>query len=365
MKFYQIPLKSVERVTADSVMLTLDVTDHKEAFQYAPGQYITFCFNLKEEDLHRSYSVCSAPFENEFRVAVKEVDGGRVSSHANRKLQAGTIMNVRPPEGNFKIATDANQQRHIVLFGAGSGITPLISIAKAVLHDEPNSHVTLFYGNSNKESIMFYKELDALAEDDRMDVYHILTDGSTGVPLFTGRINFGKTIELLYNFVKDDLPKEYFVCGPSGMMSSVRNALLDNGIDEKFIHMEFFENPGQEFTEEAAVRSNSEADASSQEADEDGFEGESEVTIVLDDEEFKFELDTQGTSVLSAALEAGADAPYSCQGGVCTTCRAKLVEGKVRMDSNFALTDQEMKEGYILTCQSHPTSPKIKVSYDD
>lgn len=365
MKFYQIPLKSVERVTADSVVLTLDVKDHKDAFQYAPGQYITFCFNLKDEELHRSYSVCSAPHETEFRVAVKEVEGGRASSHANRNLQAGTIMNVRPPEGNFKITTDVGNQRHIVLFGAGSGITPLISIAKAVLNDEPNSRVTLFYGNRDKESIMFYKELDALAVDERMDVYHILTDGSTGVPLFSGRINFGKTIELLYNFVKDEMPKEYFVCGPSGMMSSVRNALLDNGIDQKFIHMEFFENPGQEFTAKLAPNSSEAADANAAEEDEDGFEGEAQVTVVLDDEEFEFELNTQGTSVLSAALEAGADAPYSCQGGVCTTCRAKLVEGKVRMDSNFALTDQEMKEGYILTCQSHPTSAKIKVSYDD
>lgn len=359
MKFYQIPLKRIERVTADSVMLTLDISEHKEAFKYAPGQYITFSYPVKDEHHNRSYSVCSAPYEDEFRVAVKEVEGGRVSTHANRKLTAGAIMNVRPPEGNFKIETNANLERHIVLFGAGSGITPLLSIAKAVLHDEPKSKVTLFYGNRNKESIMFYDEIDQLAIDDRMTVYHVLTDGSTGVPLFTGRINFGKTFELLYNFVKDDLPKDYFICGPSGMMSSVQNALIDNGISEEHIHLEFFENPGQDFAasahkEELAV-----------EGSGDDFEGEAEVTIVLDDETFEFELSTQGTCVLDAALEAGADAPFSCQGGVCTTCRAKLLEGTVRMESNFALTDQELKEGYILTCQAHPTSKKIKVSYDD
>ncbi len=359
MKFYQIPLKRVERVTADSVMLTLDVSGHREAFRYAPGQYITFCYPVKDAELNRSYSVCSAPHEEEFRVAVKEVEGGRVSSHANRKLEAGTIMNVHPPEGNFKIETNADLERHIVLFGAGSGITPLLSIAKAVLHDEPKSKVTLFYGNRNKASIMFYDEIDRLAVDERMTVYHVLTDGSTGVPLFTGRINFGKTLELLYNFVKDDLPKDYFICGPSGMMSSVQNALLDNGIPKEHINLEFFENPGQDFAtsiskEEVPIEDNTE-----------DFEGDVEVIVVLDDETFEFELSTQGSCVLDAALEAGADAPFSCQGGVCTTCKAKLIEGTVRMDSNFALTDQELKEGYILTCQAHPTSKKIKLSYDD
>jgi ring-1,2-phenylacetyl-CoA epoxidase subunit PaaE len=356
-RFLPLRVKRIERETPDSVKVTLDTEGYREAFDFLPGQYITFCFNLKGDDLRRAYSLCTAPHENEIQVAVKEIDAGRVSVHANRTLKVGDPMQVMPPEGNFFLQTSPEAQRHIVLFGAGSGITPLISIAKAVLHDEPLSRVTLFYGNKGRESIMFYRDLDRLAQNNRMDVYHILTDGSTGTPLFSGRITFGKTLELLYNFVNDDLDKEYFVCGPSGMMTSVKNALTDAEIPKEKIHLEYFENPDKPATQKVTP-----TPAAIQEKE---FGQRATVELVLDAATFNFAIEDEKKSVLDAALAAGADAPFSCQGGVCTSCRAKLLEGSVRMDSNFALTDQELKEGYILTCQAHPTSAHIKVSYDD
>lgn len=350
-------VKRIERETLNSVKVTLDIEGYREAFDFLPGQYITFCFNLKGEELRRAYSLCTAPHENEIQVAVKEIEAGRVSVHANRTLKVGDPMQVMPPEGNFFVRTSPESQRHIVLFGAGSGITPLISIAKAILHDEPLSKVTLFFGNRNKESIMFYRELDRLAQNDRMDVYHILSDGSTGTPLFSGRMTFGKTLELLYTFVTDDLDKEYFVCGPVGMMKSVKNALEDSQIPTEKIHLEYFENP---------EKSNTPKPAPAPSVIQDKPFGQSAtVEVILDAATFHFDLADEKKTVLDGALAAGADAPFSCQGGVCTSCRAKLLEGSVRMDSNFALTDQELKEGYILTCQAHPTSAHIKVSYDE
>lgn len=354
-----LKVKRIERETHDSVRVTLDMGDHANAFSFLPGQYITFCFNLKGEALRRAYSICTAPHENELQVAVKEVDAGRVSLHANRNLKAGDPMKVIPPEGNFFLKTDPSLRRHIVLFGAGSGITPLISIAKAVLHDEPMSKITLFYGNRSKDTIMFYKELDALATDDRMTVYHILTDGSVGTPLFTGRITFAKATELLYNFVNDDLDTSYFVCGPSGMMKSVKNALTDSGIAPEHIHLEYFENPDLDQKSVAKATAPIAVEAV------ESFTGTASVEVLLDDQTHTFTLTDERKTLLDGALAAGADAPYSCQGGVCTSCRAKLLEGSVRMDSNFALTDQELKEGYILTCQAHPTSARVKISYDD
>ena len=356
MKFIPLKLENIERLTADAVLLTLNISGHEDEFSFKPGQYITFCFNLKNEDLRRSYSICSAPQDDVFQVAVKEVEQGRVSTHANRELTAGTVMQVLPPQGNFVFEANAALERHIVLFAAGSGITPMLSIAKSVLQDEPKSHVTLFYGNKTKDAIMFYQELDALAEDSRMDVYHVLSDGSLDVPLFSGRINFGKTLELLYSFVKDDLPKEYYICGPSGMMTSVKNALEDNGVEKEHIHLEYFENPGQNAEPRPTI---------APPVEELAFEGSAHVEVLLDDETFTFDLPSDGQSLLDAAIKAGADAPFSCQGGVCTTCRAKLLQGTVRMDSNFALTDQELKDGYILTCQSHPSSKKVTISYDE
>ncbi|MFT7103311.1 MAG: ring-1,2-phenylacetyl-CoA epoxidase subunit PaaE [Flavobacteriales bacterium] len=358
MKFHSLPIKRLDRLTADSVRLHLDTSNASEEFNYHAGQYITIRFNLKNEELHRAYSICSAPHESDLSVAVKEVKGGRASSYINQNLREGDLIEVMAPQGNFLIQPDNSKSRHVVLFASGSGITPIISIAKTILQEEKNSKVTLFYGNSNKQTIMFYDELDALAKETKFNVIHVLSDGSLDVPLFNGRINFGKTLELLHNFVTDDLAKEYFICGPAGMMSAVNNALQDNGAAKESIHIEFFENPGQEFQK-------AEAEAPVEEVILEPYDGSAQIEVTLDDDINTFEIKGDKLNILEAAIKAGIDPPYSCRGGVCTTCRAKLTEGKVSMDSNFALTDEEINDGYILTCQAHPLTKTLKINYDD
>jgi ring-1,2-phenylacetyl-CoA epoxidase subunit PaaE len=311
------------------------------------------------EELHRSYSLCSAPYESDLRVAVKKVESGRGSTFLTENLKEGDTLEAMPPEGNFTIQLDSSNKKHHVFFAAGSGITPIYSIIKSVLHQEPDSKLTLFYGNSAANQIIFKEELAKLVEEsnERLDVHHILTDGSNDKAIFNGRIDFGKTLELLINFCGDELKKEFFICGPAGMMKSVKNALTDNGAEQDSIHLEYFEAPGEENPEVVKDEKTDEIKS--------GFIGEAKITAILDDEEWNFDLHTDGQPILNTALDQGADAPYSCRGGVCTTCMAKLQEGTVRMDSNFALTDQEIEDGYILTCQSHPTSEKVKVSWDD
>ncbi|MFZ6052985.1 2Fe-2S iron-sulfur cluster-binding protein [Halocola ammonii] len=358
-KFFPLKVSKINRETDDAVSIQLDISGLEDKFSYKHGQYITFKVPVNGEDLHRSYSLCSAPHESELRVAVKRVDQGKGSTFLTEELKEGDTLEAMSPEGNFTIALDEKNKKHYVFFAAGSGITPIFSIIKAVLRNEPESKLTLFYGNSSKEQIIFKDELDTLAQQNegRLTTHHILTDGSSDKAIFNGRIDFGKTLELLINFCSDDLEKEYFICGPAGMMKSVQNALADNGIEKGKIHLEYFEAPGEENPEVVKEEDKDEVKS--------GFIGDAEITAVLDDEEWNFSLHTDGRTILTEALDQGADAPYSCRGGVCTTCMAKLVEGTVKMDSNFALTDQEIEDGYILACQSHPTSEKVKISWDD
>jgi ring-1,2-phenylacetyl-CoA epoxidase subunit PaaE len=349
-------VSAIERQTPESVAITLDPGNNAAAFNYLSGQYLTFILPIGGESLHRSYSICSAPHENILRVAVKEVEGGRASTFLNRQLKVGDELKSMAPMGNFFVPFDAGNQKHYVFFAAGSGITPVISLIKSSLHREPQSKITLFYANKSASTTIFKDELQSLSTDQRFKLVNIYSSDNQVEPLFSGRINFGKTLELIYNYCNDSLTKEYFVCGPSGMIEAVSEALQDSGVQKSAIHFEYFAAPGQDTTikKEPAVTS-----------EPAGFEGECEVEVMLDDRSYKFKLHTKGNSVLDATLDQGADAPYSCKGGVCTTCRAKLKSGSVKMDNNFALTDGEMKDGYILTCQSHPTSSSIKVSYDE
>lgn len=353
MKIFDLKLALIERLTSESVKLSFDTSSRPE-FSYLPGQYVTLCFNIKGEEVRRAYSICSTPGDAYLSVAVKEVKHGVVSTHINRHIMQGEIIRVMIPQGNFTFTPDPNKERHIALFGAGSGITPLISILKSVLNSEPKSRVSLFFGNRKKESIMFYNELEQLASSPRLDVYHILSDASSDKPMFSGRIDFAKTLDLVSNYVSDSLSKEFYICGPGEMMISAKNALLESGIGSGNIHMEYFENPDtKQIANEPKV---SQPLASN---------GSSQVVVMLDGNEYAFELASNGKTLLEAAIANGADAPFSCRGGVCTTCRAQIKEGTVRMDSNLSLTDGELEDGYILTCQSHPTSSVLRISYDD
>lgn len=356
MKILDLKLAKIDRLTADSVQLSFD-TQLMPDFAYQAGQYVTLCFNIKGEEVRRAYSICSKPGDQYLAVAVKEVKHGLVSTHINRSVMPGEHIRVMVPQGNFTFTPDTSKERHIVLFGAGSGITPLLSILKTVLAEEPKSRVTLFYGNRRKDTIMFYNELESLGNDSRVSIYHILSEDSGQQPLFAGRINFGKTLELVYNFANDNLEKIYYVCGPGEMMISCKDALIDSGVDAKSIHMEYFENPDLKGKTSEPITVSAPVPMSP--------DGMSEVHVHLDGNDYTFALGAKGKTLLEAAISNGADAPFSCRGGVCTTCRAKINEGAVSMDSNLSLTDEEIEEGYILTCQSHPASAVLRISYDD
>ncbi len=353
--FHPLTVRNIQRETPESVVIELETPNNSSEFNYKSGQYLTFSLNINGEDLHRSYSICSAPHENKLQVAVKEVENGRMSSYLNRNLKSGDKLMSMIPMGKFFVPFNSQNRKHYVFFAAGSGITPIISLIKTVLKEEANSMVTLFYGNRSSSGTIFRNELNNLAQNDQFKLYSIYSNNESSSPLFAGRINFGKTLELINNYCKDDFSKEYFICGPAEMIQSVSEALKDNNISPELIHFEYFAPPTEKKNEEKiAVVVTSESD----------FTGEAKLEVILDDRTYNFNLNNKGISVLDAVLDQGADAPYSCKGGVCTTCRARILEGSVKMDSNFALTDSEIKGGYILTCQSHPTSSVLKVSYD-
>lgn len=354
--FHTFQITDLRRETADTVSVQLSPKDSSTPTEFTPGQYITFKFQVNGEELRRSYSLCSAPHENELRVAVKEVENGRVSGHINRNLRVGDFVECMPPEGNFTKESFL-PETHYIFFAAGSGITPVASLIKAALAANSNQKITLFYGNRNEESIIFKDELEKLSEEfGNFNVHHILSGGADSA-LYSGRINFGKATELLYNFCQGSQPREFFICGPSGMMTSVKNALTDAGTENEFIHMEYFETPVSDSSAPEKVQA--------EEEDQPAFEGVAHVKVWLDDEDFEFDLATNGSTILNAALDEGEDAPYSCKGGVCTTCKAKIIHGSVKMDNDFALTEGEKAQGYILTCQSHPTSENLEISYDE
>jgi ring-1,2-phenylacetyl-CoA epoxidase subunit PaaE len=360
-KFYSLRVADVRKETADCVSIALDLSEEaKSAFNFIQGQYITFKVNVNGEELRRSYSICTSPVtDKEIRVAVKKVTGGRVSTFFNEGLKAGDTVEVMPPMGNFYSTLSQNNKRHYVLFAGGSGITPMLSILKTSLDVEPNSHVTLFYGNQNEASIIFKNQLDELEKkhEGRLKVYHILNEPEHEHnkldELFIGMMLPEKNKALLDKFIDIKGDNEYFICGPTGMMKSVEETLKSYGVDPKKIHIEYFTAPVD--TSETVTAQNVEG------VNNSTFT--SQVTIISDGEEKTLTLGADDV-ILDAALDANIDAPYACRGGSCCTCRAKLLEGKVVMKVNYALLDWEVEDGYILTCQSIPVTPKVVVNYD-
>lgn len=349
--FHALRVNQVKKETEDTVSISIDVPEHlKKIFAYKQGQYLTFKKKLNGEEIRRSYSLCSSPVtENEWRVAVKKVEGGLFSEWANDQLKEGDVLEVMEPEGNFFTELKEGQNKKYIAFAAGSGITPVISIIKTALAVENDSVFYLFYGNRTLVSIIFKDELDALSEKygDRFSVTHILSRDDEGGDL-SGRIDEESCDKI--NATNPDFynADEYFICGPEQMIFSLKDKLISRGVGENKIHFELFTTPVKE----------------------EGGEGDevpeldADVTIIIDGEEFNYPLSSTGEAILDASMDAGADVPFSCKGAVCCTCRAKLMEGKVHMDMNFALTDQEVADGYILTCQSHPITPKVVVDYD-
>ena len=351
-RFHTLKVKDIKRETSEAVSVAFEIPAQQQPeYQFKQGQYITLKLNINGEEIRRSYSICSSPYDKELRVAVKEVIGGKASTFINRELKIGANMEVMTPMGSFySVLSGANKKKY-VLFAGGSGITPMMSIIKSVLYVEKQSNITLIYANKNEVSTIFKNELDALSlSNPNLKVVYVFDQPQTKISdLQTGIITPDKALSLIENYggVNAD---EYFICGPGVMMENVKTTLETLKVESRKIHIEYFNavidavNKAENNTIGANVKSN--------------------VTVLQYGIETNFELQTGGISLLDAAIEAGVDAPFSCKGAVCCTCRAKVLEGKVKMDANFALTDAEVEDGFILTCQAHPLTEKVVIDYD-
>lgn len=354
-RFHTLTVSEVRRETADCVSIVFTIPETtKNEFKYLQGQYLTLKLIVDGEELRRSYSLCSSPTaDQELRIAVKKVTGGRASSWLNDQLKVGDRLEVMSPMGNFHSPIQVNNKKNYVLFAGGSGITPMLSIVKTVLKDEPESSILLVYGNRDEASIIFKTQLDALSAQypNRFKIIHVLEHPATAVAeLYKGILTPEKVTTLVENHIGLNLNNEFFICGPSPMMENVKQVLTGLKIDPKRIHIEYFT------AVEAAVKA---AEKNT------GSTALSKVKVILDGDEMEFDIAENGPTLLDVAHDAGMDVPFACKGGVCCTCRAKVMEGNVRMDQNFALTDDEVQRGYVLTCQAHPITETVVVSFDE
>ncbi|HYQ99160.1 MAG TPA: 1,2-phenylacetyl-CoA epoxidase subunit PaaE [Casimicrobiaceae bacterium] len=353
-KFHPLRVAAVERETRDAVALTFDVPAAlAPQFRFAAGQHLTVRATIDGQDVRRSYSICSPVQEGTLRIAVKRSPGGLFSTWANEKLAPGVSLDVTPPMGHFGVASDPARASHYVGFAAGSGITPLVSIIATTLASEPASEFTLFYGNRASGTVMFREALAALKDTylARFNLVHVLSREAQDIPLLHGRIDREKADALLAHWVDLDHVDAVYLCGPDGMMRAVAEALAARGYPESKVRIERFA---------ASIPKHEHKPGK---APEPGHT-ECEVTVILDGATRTFTLEKGRESILEAGLRAGIELPYSCKGGVCSTCRAKLVAGEADMDVNFALEDYEVARGFVLTCQSYPASDKVTVDYD-
>lgn len=349
--FYPLKVKKITRQTSDSVSIELETPqDNPSLFAYKQGQYLTFKIMDKGQEIRRSYSICSSPYNGEgLKVAVKEVTNGTFSAFVNRSLKEGDVLETMAPAGNFYTELKATNAKKYVGFAAGSGITPVISIMKSVLQVEPNSRFHLIYGNKDENSVIFKNDIAELQAKypDKLQVTYVYSRQTSDDKLFEGRIDAAKCKDLVkqYNLTQND---EFFICGPEEMIIAVSDELKACNVDKAKVHFELFTTP-------VKLRSNDTT------AD---FSGTASVTVIMNGDETTFDLAGTGLSVLDAAIEAGVDAPFSCKGAVCCTCRAKILEGNAKMVMNYALSDDEVNSGFILTCQAHPLTEKLVVDFD-
>jgi ring-1,2-phenylacetyl-CoA epoxidase subunit PaaE len=347
-QFKKLKVKDIRTETKDTVSISFEIPiELKAEFNYQSGQYITIQKKVDGEDIRRAYSLCSSPLEDDFRIGVKKINEGKMSSHLNLNIKIGEELNVLPPSGNFKII-DLNS--NAVGFASGSGITPLLSMVKSVLNS--NGHFTLYYGNKTSDETIFKNELDELQIlfPDNFKLYYIYSRENIGNSVFEGRIDKEKMPILIKENI--DLLKAdgFYLCGPEEMVKNVSETLGEYQVNEDKIHFELFTAPV--INEKTKEKNDSE------------FSGESQVTTIMDGDEFNFNLKADGDFILDAAIDEGVDAPFSCKGAVCCTCKAKVIEGKAIMELNYSLSDAEVEDGYILTCQAHPASEKLIIDYD-
>ncbi|HVZ98014.1 MAG TPA: 1,2-phenylacetyl-CoA epoxidase subunit PaaE [Chitinophagaceae bacterium] len=351
--FHKLTVKDIRKETKDCVSVAFTIPEEaKKDFLFIPGQNITVRRIINGEEIRRSYSVCSSPQENELRVAVKKVRDGIFSSYANDLLKPGEELEVLSPSGSFYTGIKEDQKKNYVFFAAGSGITPVISLIKTILAVEKESFVTLIYGNKNSSSIIFKEQLSDLKDKylERFSLYHILSRELTDAAINHGRIDEEKC-RLFSAIIDYNATDEFFICGPEQMIFTVKEFLEKKRIAKARIHFELFTTPLRKKTEKTVV------------VKDRANEG-SEIIIKADGRSFSFRLDYDSNVILDAALAQGADLPFACKGGVCCTCKARLTEGQVEMETNYGLEPDEVKAGFILTCQSHPLSKKVILDFD-
>ncbi|MET0208059.1 MAG: 1,2-phenylacetyl-CoA epoxidase subunit PaaE [Burkholderiaceae bacterium] len=354
-RFHSLPVAHVERETRDAVAITFAVPPElREQFRYAQGQHLTLRATIGGADVRRSYSICSAVQDDALRIAVKRAPGGVFSTWANESLKAGDSLDVMPPLGHFNVPLDAQAARHYLGFAAGSGITPLLSIVKTTLAAEPASRFTLVYGNRASGSVMFKEALAALKDRylGRLNLVHVLSREAQDIELLHGRIDRARAEAILDHWVPLADIDTAFVCGPEGMMDAVVAALEGRGFPPAKIKVERFAASIPRHTHVVAH-----APAPGHEA--------CTVTVTQDGATRTFTVEKGTESLLDAGLRQGIELPYSCKGGVCSTCRCRLTAGEVDMDVNFALEDYEVARGFILACQSYPVTDAVAVTFDD
>ena len=356
-RFHPLVVNQVQNTTRDAVVIGFDVPQHlRDAFSYVQGQYLTLRTTLDGEELRRSYSVCSAVQDRRLRVAIKRVPGGVFSNWASEHLKPGSVIDVMPPQGSFHVPLEppaSSRVRHIVAFACGSGITPVLSIVKTTLLAEPRTNVTLVYGNRSSSGVMFKEELEDLKDShlSRFKLVWVMSRESQDIPLFNGRIDYEKCSRMLTQWISPVTIDAAFVCGPRDMMRATEQALLDKGVEQSRIKTELFgtaTQDGKAPLPRAPVQGNDQC----------------EVEVVVDGTRRSFVMRKNQDNLVDAGLKAGLEMPYSCKGGVCSTCRAKVLHGEVDMDINFVLEDYEVARGFVLCCQSYPVTDKLLIDFD-
>lgn len=350
--FHPLKLQDVQKETPECVVLTFDIPENlRNIFHYKEGQNITIRSTINGEELRRSYSICTAPHENRLCVAVKEIPGGKFSGFANTALKKGDTLEVLAPTGNFN-AKHLSNHAHYLAIAAGSGITPIISIIKHTLKTQPDSHFTLIYGNKNRHSIIFFEALEALKNQymTRFNLIHVLSRERTDADVNYGRITAEK-MNALEPLINRGKPDGVYICGPAELIFEMKDYFEKEGVPADNIHFELFNTPVG-------------ASVKKVHQNEENPTEKSTVTIRLDGRTFDISLGYNDVSILDAALKTGADLPYACKGGVCCSCRAKVVSGAVDMDVNYALEPEEVEQGFVLTCQAHPKTQEVMIDFD-
>ena len=354
-EFHNIKVLDIYKETNDTSVVTFDIPEElKEAFIFSQGQHLTLKAIINDEDVRRSYSLCSSPFDQQWKVAVKQIPGGKFSTYINQEVEVGDIMEVMAPSGKFGVPVQPNSAKNYLFFAAGSGITPVLSMIKAHLQTEPKSTCKLFYVNKTAKSIIFKEALEQLrnAFFGRLEIYYFLTKERRDIELFNGRFDDDKMEVITKNFIDIPDTNDVFLCGPENMVNFVSEYLIGKGLPRELVHFELFVTG---LSEEDIKRAERLA--------KQKVEGV-EVTIVDGGKEFLFTMTKDYDNILDAALSAGADLPFACKGGVCSTCKCRVIEGSVEMKINYALDEKEVSQNLVLSCQAVPTAGEVVVDFD-